>query len=317
MDEYKIKVEAFCNECVWAWAVYDQYTKLFESGEERLKLLEKIATTYFTDLHIVYKGYILSQICKLTDPAKTMGNFNLTTNYLVEHLPWPSTVKEKLTALSEELNRFRNYIIPARNKILSHFDLSTTAEGTTLGSFPIGEEKKFWDNLQEFVNIAYGHLFGDIFPIESTSVGDVDELIEALKKAVNYDQYFKDKKSDMFKRKSNQTINLYSKISKSLADTIFTCCIFFIGIIACLGAFLLLLAVAAAPAIYLWEYLDFLAVSKWGKVAFALLWTFLWIISLLILNYLINPTVTRIGELSYSLAEVIKGWLKKQNLLKE
>ena len=121
----------------------------------------------------------------------------------------------------------------------------------------------------------------------------------------------------MFKGKLYQITNLYSKISKSMADAIFTCCIFCIGIVACLGAFLLLLAVAVASAIYLWEFLDFLAVSKWGKVSFAVLWTFLWIISLLIINFLINPAVTRIGELSYSLAEVIKDWLKKQNLLKE
>lgn len=201
MDEYKQKVEAFCKECVWAWAVYDQYTKLFESGEERLKLLEEIATTYFTDLHTMYKGYLLSQICKLTDPAKTMGNFNLTTNYLIEYLPWPSAVKENLISIAKELNRFRDYIIPARHKILSHSDLNTTTDGNTLGAFPEGEEKKFWNNLQEFVNTAYGHLFGGIFPIESTSVGDVDELIEALKKAIDYDQYFKDKQSDKFDRR--------------------------------------------------------------------------------------------------------------------
>jgi len=201
MDTYKQQVEAFCKECVWAWAIYDQYIRLFESGEQRLKLLEEIASTYFTDLHTMYKGYLLTQICKLTDPAQTGGNYNLTTNYIVECIPWPEDVKEKLSFIAKELNRFRNYITPARHKILSHLDLNITTDGTTLGAFPEGEEKKFWVNLQEFVNISYGHLFDGIFPIESTSEGDVDELIEALKKAIDYDQYFKDKQSDKYNRR--------------------------------------------------------------------------------------------------------------------
>ena len=93
MDDTKDKIEAFCNECVWTWAVYDHYTTLFEKGEERFKLMETFASTFFSDLLTIYKGYLFSQICKLTDPAKIIGKFNLTTNYLIEYLSWPDDVK--------------------------------------------------------------------------------------------------------------------------------------------------------------------------------------------------------------------------------
>ncbi len=205
MNEYQEKVKSFCNECVWAWAVYEQYSKLYEQGKPRLDLLEKIASTFFSDLHMIMKGYLLAQICKLTDPAKTSGNFNLTTNYLIEYLPWPQNVKEELQSISLKLNSFRKYIVDARNKILAHNDLNTIIEDNTLGAFPVGEEKAFWDNLQSFVNVAYGHYFGGIFPIDTTAIADADDLIEELKKSIDYDEYFADKLDIKLDRKFNMT----------------------------------------------------------------------------------------------------------------
>ena len=88
MTEHKEIIEAFCDECFWAWAVCDQYTRLFEHhSKERHKLFEETASTFFTDLLRIYKGYLFMQICKLTDPARSMGKDNLTTNYLIEKLP--------------------------------------------------------------------------------------------------------------------------------------------------------------------------------------------------------------------------------------
>lgn len=202
MNEHKQIVKAFCDECVWAWAVYDQYTRLFENGEERHKLFEETASTFFSDLLRIYKEYLFIQICKLTDPAKTMGKPNLTTNYLIEHLPWPRDIKTELESISEKLMKFRNYIIEARHKILSHNDLIATVDRSTLGAFPEGEEKEFWNNLQDFVNNIYSYFFGSIYPIESITEAGVDELIESLKKAIDYDAYFEDKQSEKFHRRT-------------------------------------------------------------------------------------------------------------------
>lgn len=200
-DNQKKVVEAFCDECIWAWAVYDQYKRLFENGEMRHKLLQETACTFFTDILRIYKAYVFQQICKLTDPAKTAGQPNLTTNYLVEQTHWPDDIKAKLESISEKLNYFRALIIKARNKILSHSDLNITINGTTLGAFPEGKEIEFWADLQEFVNIVYGYYFGSIYPIKSITERGVDDLVEALKKSVDYDDYFEDKQSEKLNRR--------------------------------------------------------------------------------------------------------------------
>lgn len=201
MNEHQRIVEAFCKECAWARIVYDQYSKLFEQGDVRLNLLDKIASTFFRDLSEIMKDYLLAQICKLTDPAKTLGKPNLTADYLIEYLPWTPDKKEELAQISLKLSSFRKHIVHARNKILAHNDLTTSLDVNTLGAFPEGEEKVFWENLQDFVNVAYGHYFGSPYPIDAISQYDADDLINALKKSVDYDEYFADKLDVKHKRR--------------------------------------------------------------------------------------------------------------------
>lgn len=198
-------VEAFCYECLWAWIVYDQYKKLFEKGEPRLNLLSRVALTFFKDLNTVLKHYLLLQICKLTDPAKSCGNKNLSINHIVECLPWPDDIKKQLGSLAKELDAFREDIKSARDKIFSHNDLKTFIENRNLGEFSEGAEKTFWENLQKFVNIIYWHYFEGPFPINVVSEYDADDLIVALKKAVDYDEYFEDKQAEKLQRRMQMT----------------------------------------------------------------------------------------------------------------
>ena len=119
------------------------------------------------------------------------------------------------------------------------------------------------------------------------------------------------------KEKYYQFRHLYSKAAKSVAERFFILCIFCIRLVVLLGSLVFLLALACVPAIYLWEFLDFLSVSELGKVLFALLWTFLWVISLLLLNLLIHPPIERITELYNNLNTIINDWLKQEKLRKE
>lgn len=121
----------------------------------------------------------------------------------------------------------------------------------------------------------------------------------------------------MFKAEVYQFRNLYSKLSKSVAESIFILCFFCIRIVVLLGAFVFLLALAFAPALYLWNYLDFLAVSSWGKVVFAVLWTLLWGLSLLLLNFLIHPLIERIAQLYNNFNMIIDNWLIQEKLRKK
>ncbi len=124
----------------------------------------------------------------------------MTTNYIVNELHWPDDIRPQLLNLSSSLNSFRDYVVDARRKIIAHSDLNSFINNNVLGSFPEGEEKLFWDNLQEFVDIIHDYYFDGPYPLEVVPQYDTPDLVEALKKSIDYDDYFKSKLSEKISR---------------------------------------------------------------------------------------------------------------------
>jgi hypothetical protein len=84
---------------------------------------------------------------------------------------------------------FRQLIEPARSKRIAHVDLPAQIEQSgNLGAFPEGAEIQFLQDLQDFINIAYGHFHnGDHHPIAATMSTDTHQLVRALEKSVVFD----------------------------------------------------------------------------------------------------------------------------------
>lgn len=187
MDHKEETVRVFCDECVWIRSIRDHFELLYESGEQRKKLLSEISNGFFSDLNIILLEYILLQKAKLTDPASSgKGKDNLSTNYVVS-LEWPLDIEQTLSSINERINRFREKIIDARRKLLAHSDLKSHLERIEYGEFTVDDEKEFWIALKEFANTAHMATFGEPFEIESTQVdGDAHTLVHALKEAIDY-----------------------------------------------------------------------------------------------------------------------------------
>jgi hypothetical protein len=65
-----------------------------------------------------------SYVCKITDPAKSGEKENLTTEFLLTHYDFtmePQKAQE-LKELNEKMQVFRSKLLPARNKLISHYD---------------------------------------------------------------------------------------------------------------------------------------------------------------------------------------------------
>ncbi|NIA06669.1 MAG: hypothetical protein GWP14_03375 [Actinobacteria bacterium] len=184
-------IKHFCEQCRWAKLVYNEYCCLYQSGEDRLDLLEKKAHNFFYDLQGILIHYILLNICKLTDPAHLGPSGNLTIKYILEQIE--PTIRDKLGLddLSDEIHKFRDYIIDARHKLIVHLDVDTIRANKILGAFPESEYEKFWVNLQEFVNKIYNYYLGDTFPLDHDSPCEAEDLVHALKKAAYFDHHFR------------------------------------------------------------------------------------------------------------------------------
>jgi len=124
MFDPKAVVDEFCTICESAWMDYHLYVSLFEIDQRTLDLYAQIAPKYFVDLNRILIEHMFIQFSKITDPVGSDSKTNLTTNYILEKLLWPTDVCNKLTEINVRMMKFRQYIDPARNKRIAHTDLS-------------------------------------------------------------------------------------------------------------------------------------------------------------------------------------------------
>lgn len=164
------------------------YKELFENAESQ-ELIKKTAWSFFRDLNAIMRKYLLLEFAKITDPAMTRGDENLTIDNIAESIDWPPDIEQKLKDLNDEAKKFRKYVKPARDKLLAHRDKKTILAEKTLGEFPAGEGERFLTNLEEICNIMHEACFNSIFgQMVVSKGGDVLDLKVALAKALVYDR---------------------------------------------------------------------------------------------------------------------------------
>jgi transcriptional regulator with XRE-family HTH domain len=190
MTDPKEIIGKFCILCERTWMDWRLYGSLVETGQRGHDLCMSIAPLFFDELNRILAEYSVIQICKITDPARTGKKMNLTTNYIVEELPWPDPLRRQLEAINARLKAFREHVEPGRSKRIVHVDFSAqTSQTGAIGAFPDGADRKFFKDLQEFVNIAFGHHHdGHQHPIEVAMSTDTDQLIRAFVKSKVFDQ---------------------------------------------------------------------------------------------------------------------------------
>ncbi len=180
-------VLAFNEACIFLKVIYDHFRMLYEKNPTRLKLLEDRAGHFFFDLQNVFIGFIILEICKITDPSITKrkdGDLdNLTIDFFCENTDFSSDLiaKDELEALILEIKEFRIKVLPARHKRIAHKDRIHALDDTPLGVAKVYEFEKFISNLEKFVNLINMHYTN--LPLELGSYSDAFEVISALKES--------------------------------------------------------------------------------------------------------------------------------------
>jgi hypothetical protein len=186
-DSAKKNVETFCDQVFWIKKIRRLFKELFEN-EQAVFLMDKTALSFFNDVGEIVHKYLLLECAKITDPAETYKNENLTVDNLIESINWPEDVMEELTLLRDEkISPFRRYIRDARIKLLAHNDKQTVLAERKLGEFPEEGDMEFLKALEKFCNIIHKACFGEIYgQMVTGSQGDVLDLKKALEYAVAF-----------------------------------------------------------------------------------------------------------------------------------
>ena len=145
-------IHKFVQQCEWVYSCWRLHRILFDDNPNISKLSSSLATHALVHLSNITQHFFILEIAKLHDPKEQMGKFNLTIDYIL-HLEWDDVNSKKLKSLKNTLDAFETKIRSARNKIISHNDLSTQINNITHGTFETNEDVKYFESLRQFVDV--------------------------------------------------------------------------------------------------------------------------------------------------------------------
>jgi len=191
MMDYKDIVASFVVECENTKLAHGLFQALFGRSDWQRKLFQSTAPKMFHDLKEILTQHFYLRVSNLTDPAKAQRKYeNLTTNYIVQCIPWPDAVRDQLSDINRRLMAFSNHFVEYRNKRGAHLDLRAhTDQRRVLGAFPEGEDTAFFRDLEAFLQIAVGHFSPDEHvSLDIAMSDDVDRLVKAIEGSVSFQQ---------------------------------------------------------------------------------------------------------------------------------
>lgn len=179
-------IRSFNVHADWIRAYYFMYADLYyqESGY----LFDAKNRLFYNLLSSLLVRYLLLEFSKVTDPVQTAGEKNLTVDYLVEMIDWPEEVRNILEGLRVRMKEFRDYIKPARNKMLAHLDVGAARSEERYGAFPEGRDKEFVQDLREFCKTMYRSALPYEVPIGHKA--DMRHFKETLAKSLAFDALY-------------------------------------------------------------------------------------------------------------------------------
>ncbi len=175
--------EEFITICDWTHEVWLHHRELFDDNPRAAELISASFTAHeFARLSIISQEYSMLQIVMLHDKAVVSGNLTLGIDYIVQYGGWSQPIFDRLISLQDKLDLFAKPLRNARNKVLSHNDLSTIVAQKTLGEFASGDDVRYFKTLKEFCAVVHEEVLeGPCLLFNTLVKNDVVAFLAAIK----------------------------------------------------------------------------------------------------------------------------------------
>jgi len=184
MDE-KVIIE-FCELCNSAYGAWIFHRAMFEDNPNVQEFDSPRSIYIMKRLLKMSHEYLLLQIIKLHDPARQAGNTNLSIDYMTKNLDWDNHTRSRLQTLKSQLDELlKEPLSSARCKILCHNDLQVILNEEIQGKIDIDNDKKYFDKLQEFVDVVHDSSVGGIYPFSDLPENDAYDLLSIMRKGLS------------------------------------------------------------------------------------------------------------------------------------
>ncbi len=183
MVENREEVAAkFCELCDWLLQAWQFQKFMFDENPQIDILQVPRHEHFFHRLHVISQEYWLHQLAKLHDPAVQQKGQNLTINYMIEYGEFDEGTRSELVALLDKMNILSKPIKVARNKCLSHNDLSVLLSNEVLGTFSPGDDETYFACLIQFADIVSHKIIGEPFVYDDLVSNDVESFMHCFER---------------------------------------------------------------------------------------------------------------------------------------
>jgi hypothetical protein len=144
----------------WLRHKWSEFQELFGKGQERIDLLNTVASNFFHFLHRMLFEDAMLHLCRLTDRPRMVDRETLTVRALNDRVSDPA-LKASMEIKTEEVRENCQFARKWRNRRLAHTDLITLREGHALALPPVDSANidtalKSIDDLLTLVEDHYG-----------------------------------------------------------------------------------------------------------------------------------------------------------------
>lgn len=176
---------ALFNEVTWLHLKWKDFRALFAYSPERVELLNRVAPTFFHGLQQMVWEDVLLHLCRLTDPASTMGKANLTLRRLADSIP-DSDLCSEVQALIKSVKERTKFARDWRNRRLAHKELATS-DAKPLEEASRRHVEEALAAIRQVMNCIEKHYQKSHVTYESSieALGGVESLLRVLRKGLD------------------------------------------------------------------------------------------------------------------------------------
>ncbi len=176
----------YCD-LVWLNARWHEFRDLFASGAETIALLNRHGPFLFKAVQDTFWEYTLLTIARMTDPARTAGNENLSVNLLVELIDDPDLKTKANDALAICMEKAA-FAREHRNKRIAHRDLGHALKEAPvpLGGVSRAHVEEMLKALEELMNLVQLHYMSSTSIYRLLGVNGAESLLIDLKRLESY-----------------------------------------------------------------------------------------------------------------------------------
>jgi hypothetical protein len=175
----------FSTLCNWTHYCWQLHRAIYHDSGREAELQGTTVGNGLGRLSIMTQEYCHLQLVKLHDPA-TSGSSrrNLGLDYIIVNGGWSPAVDAELRRLRGELDKLgKDVLAKARNKVICHNDVDTIMAKANLGSFPDGDEAKYFAALRAFVDLAWKETNGGSFRFDRVGASEGAAVIASIGRA--------------------------------------------------------------------------------------------------------------------------------------